>query len=70
MPALVQGNNQGFPILWNKFEAILNETFQTKYSAEGYKHGLASALPANYGTWTVIGSLQSEESLANLKLRD
>ena len=48
----------------------MNETFLTTNSAEGYNHGLASALPANSGTWTVIGRLQSEEALANLKLRD
>ena len=48
----------------------MNETFLTTILAEGYNHGLASALPANSGTWTVIGRLQSEESLANLKLRD
>ncbi len=42
----------------------------TTNSAEGYNYGLASALPANSGTWTLIARLKAEEASANLKLRD
>ena len=64
-------NQPRFPhTLWNKYEAVLNDEFMTTNSAEGYNYGLASALPANSGTWTLIARLKAEEASANLKLRD
>ncbi len=39
-------------------------------SAEGYNYGLASALPANSVTWTLIACWKAEEASSNLKLRD
>ncbi len=41
----------------------------TTNSAEGYNYGLASSLPANSGTWTLIARLKAEEASAYLKLR-
>ncbi len=51
--------------LWNKYEAVLNDEFMTTNSAEGYNYGLASALPANSETWTIIACLKAEEASAN-----
>ena len=42
----------------------------TTNSAEGYNYGLASALPANSVTWTLIARWKAEEASSNLKLRD